>query len=96
MAKEVKGWRENEWNPDSDMGKAILEMVTGEDGWSCPHCFSKEEMEYCEDITHASYHRMMDDEEAIEIRCRHCGECYQLKCHTRRNYYTCKDSTFEE
>lgn len=96
MTKEVKGWREKGWNSSSEIGRAILEMVTGEDGWFCPHCDTKEELGYCEDITHETYHRLMDDYEKIDICCRHCGKYYFLKCHIRRNYYSCMDDKFEE
>lgn len=28
MTKEVKGWREKGWNANSEIGRAIMEMVT--------------------------------------------------------------------
>jgi len=96
MTKEVKGWRERGWDAGNEIGKAILEMVTGEDGWFCPHCDGKEELEYCEDIVHETYHKLMDEEQSVDIHCRHCGKSYYLKCHVRTNYYSCIDERFEE
>ena len=96
MAKEVMGWRGKEWDPDSEMGRIILEMVTGEDGWICPHCYCKETLEEADDITHETYHQLMDEDKYIDYRCGTCGKYYYLKCHVRRNYYSCLDNKFEE